>query len=309
MLKIIKTNAYIFVMALAALAGYLVPQTEYLSGWNTLFLQIIFFISCLRLDLHLIYAYIKDWRFLLGANAVMLIGFPILVGLINLFAPTDLGFAVFLLAAMPIGMTAPLLVELAGLKNESTMVLTVTTALIAPFTIPFLVKIFHAGTVFVSASEIFWQLVLVIFIPFVLAVGVRSLLKINITRFHRPAKTASLILLGLIISGAVGKNISAGLDMALNPLYLLLVFGVLYAFFGATIIIGYYAFYWESKETRAGASLSLACMNFTLAIYLSSKFFPQPGVILPLIVAIIPWATVMPIWKHVLGKRIRLPPI
>jgi len=304
MVKLLRSQAYIFVMIAAVLAGALLPQAKFLSLGNTIFLQIIFFLSCLRIDLKLVYSYIKDWRFLLAANFLMLIGFPLLVWAVNLLHPTNLGFAVFLLAAMPIGMTAPLLVELAGLKNESTMVLTVTTSLLATITIPLLVKILFGESVDVSASDIFWQLAFVILLPFLFAVGIRAIKRVSAKKIDPFAKPVSLALLGCIIAGAVAKNAKAGLALTLNPAYLLAVLAVLYVFFAVVILIGYYAFFWETKETRASASVALACMNFTLAIYLSSKFFPEPSILLPLVIAIIPWATVMPVWKNALGKRL-----
>ncbi len=307
MFRFIRAQAYIFVMIAAVLVGAFLPQAKILSAGNTLFLQIIFFISCLRIDLHLVYRYIKDWKFLLGANFLMLIGFPLIVWLVNMIYPSDLGFAIFILAAMPIGMTAPLLVELAGLKNESTIVLTVTTALFAPFTIPVLIKIFFGHTVDVPTADIFWQLVYVIILPFGLATLVRLIPRFDSTKIDPFAKPVSLALLGLIIAGAIGKNARAGMALALDPIYLIAVLAVLYAFFAVTVLIGYYGLFWEPKDARAGASVSLACMNFTLAIYLASRFFPSPTIVLPIVVAIVPWATVMPIWKNVLGKRIKLP--
>lgn len=289
-------------MAVAVLCGMFVPGTHVLAAWNTIFLQIIFFISCLKLDFGSYLDYIKDWKFLALANALMLIIFPFIVWLVWLFFPTNLIFAIYLLAAMPIGLTAALLVDLNGGKSSITMLLTVTTSLLAPFTITFLTKLLFGTTITVDASDIFKQLAFVIFIPFVLAVIVRRIFPKTTALIKNRTKPVSIIFLGLIIMGAVGKQVGAAEAITADWFNLAITIAVLYIFFLITNIIGYFSFWWEPHETKQTISISLACMNFTLAIYLASQFFPEPGIVLPLVFAIIPWVTFMPIWMRVSAK-------
>ncbi len=302
-LKFIISQSYILTMAVAVLAGMFVPHAHDLGQWNTIFLQIIFFLSCLKINFHSYIDYVKDWKFLLLANALMLIVFPTLVWLVWLIWPADIIFAIYLLAAMPIGMTAPLLVELNGGKASITMILTATTSLFAPFTIPTLTKFLFGANISVNATDIFVQLATVIFIPFVLAAIVRAIWPKTVAQIKNKTKVFSFVALGLIIAGAVGKQVGAAEAITSDWKNLILTIAILYAFFLITNIIGYYSFSWETHETRQTVSISLACMNFTLAIYLASQFFPRPSVVLPLVFAIIPWVTFMPIWLRLSERK------
>ncbi|MEW6042021.1 MAG: hypothetical protein AB1633_10915, partial [Elusimicrobiota bacterium] len=65
-------------MAAALFAGLFIPAMKYLVPLNTLLLQIVFFLSCLKIDIKQLASSLKDWKFLLLANVMMLLGFPLL---------------------------------------------------------------------------------------------------------------------------------------------------------------------------------------------------------------------------------------
>jgi len=299
MLKFILSQSYLVTMAVAVLCGMFIPHAHDLTQWNTVYLQIIFFMSCLKLDMRSYVEYVKDWKFLVLANALMLVIFPFLVWLVWLVWPSDLLFAIYLLAAMPIGMTAALLVELNGGKPSITMILTATTSLLAPFTITFLTKALYGASVDVNAPQIFTQLASVIFIPFIFAMIARRFWPKTVNKVKDRTKPVSIFFLGLTIAGAVGSQVGAAETITANWLNLLLIVAALYAFFIITNIIGYFSFWWEPHASKQTISISLACMNFTLAIYLASHFFPRPSIVLPLVFAIIPWVTFMPVWLRI----------
>jgi bile acid:Na+ symporter, BASS family len=302
MLKRILSQSYLIAMAAAILIGLFVPEVKFFSRWNTLILQIVFFLSCLRLDLGSAKEYAKDWKFISLATFLMLIGFPLLVRAIGLIWPSDLMFAIYLLAAMPIGMTAALLVELAGGKAAITMMLTVTTSLLAPFTIPILTKLLYGASISVSAFALFKDLAMVIFIPFALSLIVRFLAPKLTEKAAPKTKTVSVALLALLIAAIIAKQAGPTMTLTGDWIYLATIVLSLYAFFFVTNLIGYWSFWWEAHETKQTASVSLACMNFTLAIYLAGQFFPKPTIVLPLVFAIVPWVTFMPIWMKVSAR-------
>jgi len=295
----ILSESYIFVMVAALALGLFLPQAKYLIAWNTFILQVIFFLSCLKIDPKQVLDYLKDWRFLSLANFMMLIGFPFVVWLvINPFAP-DMGLALFLLAAMPVGMTAPLLVEVVGGRQSVAMVLTVTTSLLAPLTVPLLTKVLYGASITVDALGMFKQLALVIFLPFALAMIVRWVVPKAIQTIKPATKPISIILLGLLIAGAVAKQSASIIALSHDWWQLFVAIGTLYVFFFVTHLLGYYGFWWKKYEDKNTASISLTYMNFTLAIFLASQFFPKPQVLLPLVLSILPWATLLPLWKKV----------
>jgi Predicted Na+-dependent transporter len=302
MFKKLLAQQYIIIAVIAILAGIFLPSAKYLISWNTLILQVIFFLSCLKIDLKTVLSHFKDWKMLTLANLLMLIIFPLVVWLISSIHPTDFGFALFLLAAMPVGMTAPLLAEVGGGIQSIAMVLTATTSLLAPFTVPLLTKIFYGANVSVNATSMFTQLALVIFIPFAIAMIIRSIIPKTIGKIKDYTKPLSLILLGLLIAGAVAKQSAAITQMAGSFWVFLGTIIALYVFFLIVHLIGYFSFYWEKREIKQTTSVSLAYMNFTLAIFLASQFFPKPQIILPLVLSIIPWATFMPIWRRIIKQ-------
>jgi predicted Na+-dependent transporter len=303
MLKRILSQSYLIMMLAALLVGVFLPQARALTAVNTLILQIIFFISCLKIDPRSVWEHLKDWRFLVLANAVMLIGFPLVIWLLGLAWHSDFEFALFLLAAMPVGMTAPLLVEVAGGKQSAAMVLTVTTSLLAPFTIPLLTKLLYAKSVAVDASSMFVQLALVIFVPFIVAMIVKYALPRSVAALKNRTKPLSVVLLGLLITGAVAKQSGPILAYAADFKKFLLAIAGLYVFYLALHLTGYFVFWWKPRDIKQTASISLTYMNFTLAIFLASQFFPRPGILLPLVFSIIPWATFMPLWLKITKYR------
>ncbi len=292
-------------MIVALLLGLFLPATSYLIPWNTSFLQVIFFLSCLKINLSQISGSLKDWKFLFLANFLMLIAFPVLIwAIINPFAP-DLGLALFLLAAMPVGMTAPLLVEVVGGKQTTALVLTVTTSLLAPITIPLLTKLVYGASVSVDMIGMFLQLATVIFLPFLLATVVRKLFPTTVEATKGKTKPLSILLLGLLIASAIAKQSHQIINLSQDWWRLLLTIAGLYVFFAALHGIGYVSFWWKSHEEKSTASVALTYMNFTLAIFLATQFFPKPEIILPLILSIVPWATLLPIWKWISNNLLK----
>ena len=54
--------------------------------------------------------------------------------------------------------------------------------------------------------------------------------------------------------------------------------------------MSYFLFSWLSYKKRIAATVSIAYMNFTLAIYIATTFFPDPHIVLPIIISAIPWS-------------------
>lgn len=291
------SESYLVIMTLALAVGLFVPQANALVWWNTYILQAIFFLSCIKIDPKQVGAHLKDWKFLGWANFLMLIGFPVLTWLAVGSWGGDFAFALFLLAAMPVGMTAPLLAEVIGGKQSLALVLTVTTSLLAPFTIPLLTKLLYGASVSVDTLGMFKQLALVIFLPFTLAMLVRRLVPKTVNAAKPATKPISIFLLGLLITGAVAKQSVSILEQARNWPILIGAILALFVFFAVLHALGYYSFWWKKHDVKATSSVSLTYMNFTLAIFLASQFFPRPAVLLPLVLSILPWTLMPAVWK------------
>ncbi len=133
------------VIILALLGGLFLPnETVLLAPFATIFLQVIFFLTSLKIDIKKVWKEIDNVYELIIPVVAILIVFPAIVYLVASLAAPSLAIGLLLLAAMPIGMTAPLLVEVLGGKVGMALVLTVITSLLAPFSIPLVVGFLQA---------------------------------------------------------------------------------------------------------------------------------------------------------------------
>lgn len=294
-------ESYVFILLLSLTLGLLIPQyTIHLAGWTSIFLGIIFFLSALKIDLKEVATYLNDRKMVVMANAVMLIGLPIVVYFATRLVYPDLAIAFMLLAAMPAGMTSPLLAEICGGKQSLALVITITTSLLAPFTIPLMVKLLAGADVQVDTLGMFLSLVKVIFIPFVLANIVKYFWHHKIKATYFTFKPISTLLLGLLIMGIVAKQADTVLS-GLNLKFLLQV-SALFLLYALFHVVGYYVAWWRKPNDRVTITICLAYNNFTLAIYLAGKFFNEPNIVVPVVLSVLPWSLLIIPFKYYTKK-------
>jgi len=298
---LVLIQSYLFIIIVSLLGGLFFSQyTLALTPYSTLFLQVIFFLSSVKLNPKVILQEMKDVKMISYVNILKLFLFPAVVFLLaKLFVP-ELAVPLLLIAAMPTGMTTPLLTEVAGGKVGIALVLTLTTSLLAPFTIPLVISLFAKTAVTVSAATMFWNLTNVIFIPFILAQIVRRTCQEKIKSTYSAFKPISLILLGLLIMGAVAKEASIihdqfGWRLGIDLLIVFVLIAVM-------LIAGYFVSHKHPHTDKIAISLSLTFMNFSLAIYLASAFFKDPNVLLVSVLVIAPWAFMLLPFKYVMKK-------
>ena len=305
MLRTIRgiAESYIFILLLSLIVGLFIPQARFLVVLNTFFLQVIFFLSILKINFREVILHVKDWRLLTFTSLIMLLVLPFVVyAIANLIVP-DLAFPLFLLAAMPAGMTSPLQVEVIGGKVSLALVLTMIMSLLAPITIPLITRLTYETSIPVDTFEMLKTLALVIFIPFVLAEIFKRLAPNITARYAKRTKTISIALLGLLVAGAVANQAYAVLIYARSGWGIIRTIVVLFVFFACLHVIGYWVAWWKPYAERRTVTVCFVYMNFTLAIYLATKFFTSPEVLLPLVLSILPWSTMLPVWKKISNKN------
>lgn len=281
-------DSYVFILVVAILAGLLIPgQTNFLFSYISLFLAIILFLASLKLDLSQFFTEIKNARIIIPLALFMMLILPALVYLVAKPLVPTYAFALLLLAAMPTGMTAPLLAEVAGGKTSLALVFVVITSLIAPFTIPFVLKILAGKIVVLGFMDMFLKLAKLIFIPFVLAQIIRYFLHEKIKTAYGALKPISIILLGLLIAGVVASQATL---IKTNLASFLPAVLIMSAYF----LLMPYLMFLVTKKYEAGTRISIAVAvtftNFTLSIYIAAKFFPEPRILIPTILAVLPWS-------------------
>lgn len=281
-------GSYITIVIVALLAGMLWPeQMKPLNPWSTFFLQIIFFLSSLKLDTHALLRGMKEWKAVLLVNLNMLIVFPIVSFLVARVIVPDYAFALVLLSAMPAGMTSALFTELVGGATEFALVLAATTSLLSTITIPFVIQALLGSSVILPVGKIFLTLVYVFIIPFACAQLVRHFLHDRIKATFITFKPISLVLLGLLIAGIVAMQAES---ILVNSSQFFPALFILCIFFAILHVAGYWTAPWLDHKKRLATTVCLTYMNFTLAIYLAGTFFPDPSILIPVILSVFTWS-------------------
>lgn len=276
-------------------------QTVSLATYSTHILAVIFFLAALKIDLRETLSYFKDRLMLVEVNFFVLIGLPVLVYYFTSLVYPELAVPFLLLAAMPSGMTDALLSEIAGGNKSLALVFTVTTSLLAPFTIPLMLTLLAGTAVSVSFLEIFILLAKVIFVPFALASVAKRLYGTYIKREVSWITPISIILLALLTIGIVAKRADV-IRQALEGGKPLLYLGLLFTFFIGIHIVSYFLARWRSHGDRIAVVICSTYMNVTLAIYLADKFFTDARAIAPVVLAIIPWSLLLIPFKAVMHR-------
>ena len=293
---------YFLVLIIAIPSGWFFhAQLAPLADYSTLILGGIFFLGALKIGKEDIE---RVWhsKITIGIfDLLMLIGLPVFVYLIALILVPDYALPLLILAAMPTGMSTPLLAGIVGGRESLAMAMTVTTSLLAPFTVPLIIHALVGVNVDVNFWQMFISIAEIIFIPFILVWIIRRF----IPKISDNAKVGfgrtSIVLLGLLMAGVVAQQSSAIIESFLSSEFIisLLVVTTLMAFF---YFLGYVLYAKKSGQDRITLTVSFANMNFTLAIFLAHKYFTDPKIVVPITLAVVPWFVFIVLFKYITYK-------
>jgi BASS family bile acid:Na+ symporter len=283
---------YLAIVTVALFVGIVLPQWfSVLSGFSTVILGAIFLITALQLDVREVFRHVQHVRVIATVVLATLIVVPVAVFYGARLLVPELALALLLLAAMPAGMTSPLLTKVAGGREAFALVLAVTTSLLAPVTVPFITLVTAGSVVEVDVLSMARSLAYIIVVPFILGEVVKRLWP-SVTSISQRLHPLSLALLGLLVAGLVAEQASIIREWAYSG-DIIVPLLVLFAFFVVLHGLGYLMTLWTRSSLRTASVISLTYMNFTLAIYLANTYFPEPSVIVPTTLAIIPWALLL----------------
>lgn len=276
--------------------SFLVP----LVNW---FLAAIFFLSSLKINFSLVVQEATRWKILLFFNLVMLILLPLIVyGLSKAIVPS-LSIPFLLLAAMPAGMTSPFLVGFIGGKESLGLVLTVTSSLLAPITIPLVIYAAVGTEIAFSFWDMALKIILLIVIPFILAQIVRKIWPKVVKATGKYSQKISMVFLGLLVVGVVAnqaKVIISTLFLGGNIFSYLI--GIV-IFFVILHAISWVIFSRFGRIAQKTATVSFVYMNFTLAIVLANDFFFLPEIVIPVVLSVIPWTLMIGPFRSFIKER------
>lgn len=288
----------------ALLSGLVFPgPLSFLTPLVNWFLAAIFFLSSLKINFSLVLREAKRWKILLVFNLAMLIFLPLLIyGLTRTILPS-LAIPFLLLAAMPAGMTSPFLVGLVGGKESLGLILTVTSSLLAPLTVPLVLNAAVGTLIAFSFWDMVLKIALLIVLPFILAQLVKKFWPRILPITNQYSQITSTILLGLLVVGVVA-NQSSSIASALltgGDVFWYLIGMII--FFVILHIASWISFSRFGSTIQKTATVSFVYMNFTLAIVLANEFFFLPEIVIPVVLSVIPWALMIGPFRGFIKKH------
>lgn len=300
--KFVSDNQIILVLA-GLIAGAIFPTVfKPISPFATPMLMAIFFTSSLRLNLSELMNYAKDLRMVVIANVVMLLFIPIAMFLpLKLFAP-DWALPFLIVGAMPTGLTVALIADLFGGKSSLAMLVSVTTSLLAPFTVPFVFWLMVGQSVPLPVTKLFTSLFFTIVIPFCLAMMAKKAAP-RFTAQHDVAwREISLALFVLLVAAAVADTVQGeSLSLGWNEVGILIVMIV---YMGGLAWLAYGLTGWRNAAERITLTLCMVYMNNTLALWVGGTFFKQYGVVPRLLIILAGVNALLPPIKWLARNRI-----
>lgn len=299
----IAENQILIVLA-AIIGGILFPEFfNPLSRWSTPFLMAIFFTSSLRLSLHEVSGYAKDWKLLLIANGLMLIFLPLAVWLPSaLFAP-EWALPFLIVNAMPTGLTIALIADLFGGKPTLALLISATTSLLAPITIPFVLQIAVGRQVAIPTFDLFTSLLLTIVAPFILAMIVKNRAKVFIEKHDLAWRELSLALFALLVAGIVAKTSkSTPISIQFNEVGIIIT---MLAVMIGNAWMAYAATAWRNPAERITVALCMVYMNNTLALYIGDRFFREQNIVPKLLIILTVVNALLPLIKWAASRVIK----
>ena len=299
----IANNQILLVLA-AMIAGIVFPQTfKFLAPLSTPLLILIFFTSSLRLQLQELIGYAKDWRLLILSNAMMLFAMPILMWLPTHFFAPDWALAFLIVGAMPTGLTIALIADLFGGKTSLAMLVSVTTSLLAPITVPIVFLLVLGESVAIPVISLFSSLFLTIVVPFLAAMFIKSKAPTFVKKHDLLWRESSLIIFGLLIAGIVADTVDgAPLSVGWDELGIVTIMMI---FMGGIAWLGYALTTWRIPAERITIALCMVYMNNTLALYVGDRFFHEQLVVPKLLVILTAVNALLPPIKWAAGKLIK----
>lgn len=303
----------IAIIVLMLVLGLLFPGLfSILRPYNTFFLQIIMFTTGLRLELSECVIELKDWKTLFLSNGMMLVGLPFLVSIpLALFAP-EWSLPFIIAAAAPTGLTAPAVIALLGGRASLALLIAVVTNVLAPFTIPIILKMLLGRSVEVSMASMMLQIANVIIIPLGLALLLQYKLGLKtIRRIDAPFRIIGSLAFGLVVSSVASSSNRGGLSQFVDRIgkdgiavaLLMMVFWLGIAWLSTSILR------WRNKLDQTTIGFCLIYMNYTLSIWIADTFFPRSDAAPKLVLIVILIMALLPIFKIALLEANKPQPV
>lgn len=234
-------------------------------------LMFLLFFSFLSIDFTHALRHIKETSLLLF-NLCLLKLVLIPIGLFYLTRAVwpEYGLPVLLLSGISTGVLGPFISVLLNANTFLVLMVVVLTSLIAPFSLPALVKILMGQTLEISFWAMFKTLSLVVFIPALGVVLLRRLIPSVLEKLTKVQFAVSVVMIACINLGVFAKYASF---LTTNPAEIAKTLVLAFVLSAIYHVLGFLVTWGMKKEDRLAAAISFAYMNNVLIVVFSSQFF------------------------------------
>ncbi len=288
---------------LALVAGLAFPTIFLpLNPWNGFFLQVIMFATGLRLNFNEFKKEAGDWRTLVLANGMMLVGLPFLVAIpLTVFAP-DWILPFVLAAAMPTGLTAPTVVTILGGRTSLAVLISVSTSVLAPVMVPLVLRVMAGHTVSINTGAMMLNIAWVVIVPLILsAVAQRFLGKKRVKKADDAIRFVNLAAFALVIASVAASSVGVGggtengfIAIGVDGLIIVILMTVFWlgiAWLASAMLA------WRNPVDRMTVAFCIVYMNTTLAVWLADNYFHTQGIAPKMVAIFVATTLILPIFK------------
>lgn len=152
-------------------------------------------------------ALVANWAGLIRGLILRLFIAPCIIFYITLMIYPPLAFPILLLAGVSTGVTSPFFTSLCKGNISYSLVMAVTTSLIVPISLPFMVNILAESTLNYDLLAMAIFLAMIIFVPLVAAFGFRASSPGLLQKVNRMGYPISLLVIAAINFGALGRYV------------------------------------------------------------------------------------------------------
>jgi len=258
-------------------------------------LGMMLFLAFLKIDALEVIENIKNFRLMIYITFLYMLAIPLGFYFSTWIFNPELAVGLLLLTAMPAGVSAPVLTDIARGNISLSMSLTIVSQLLAPFTVPFLFWIVDVNSLTISKLLILKDIAILVFVPMIISQVVKRFLPLTIKTTQHLFTSANVFLLFSFVYIAISSQRNVILE---NPAGLIWKIAVLYLVFILLHVIGYMICPNENKENRIAITIGSAYMNNGMAIVLAVSYF-KPEILVLMVLSEIPWNTLLAPFKKV----------
>ncbi len=276
----------IVAVLLGLVLGLVWPNVfSWINRYSTPLLMAVFFTSSLRLSLPALLKYAKDWRMLVIANVFMLVIMPLALFIPLQFLSREWAIAFLIAGVMPTGMTIALVAEFFGGTPPLALLITVTTSLLAPLTIPLMFQVAIGQSIPIPVGSMMRSLFISIVLPFIAAAILQRKAPALVQRHDGSLRVLSVLLFGILVTGITADTSGASFpSLHLIDIGIILL-GTLWA--GLLTRASYDLLPWRTKGERLTVALCLVYINNTLALFIADRYFREYGAVARVVVILL----------------------